>query len=74
MPTREEVFASADIDREGQGAAAFGSLLRKGQLLFTYLHLAASKPLTESLMASGATCIAYETVEVTAACRAPSSR
>ena len=39
-------------------------LLRPGQLLFTYLHLAASKPLTEALMKSGATCIAYETIEV----------
>jgi alanine dehydrogenase len=39
-------------------------LLRKGQILFTYLHLAASKPLTEALMKSGATCIAYETIEV----------
>ncbi len=39
-------------------------LLRPGQLVFTYLHLAASQPLTEALMASGATCLAYETVEV----------
>lgn len=44
-------------------AAEYG-LLRSGQLLFTYLHLAASKPLTEALMKSGATCIAYETIEV----------
>jgi alanine dehydrogenase len=39
-------------------------LLRHGQILFTYLHLAASKPLTEALMKSGATCLAYETIEV----------
>ena len=39
-------------------------LLRPGQLLFTYLHLAASRPLTEALMKSGATCLAYETLEV----------
>ena len=37
--------------------------LREGQILFTYLHLAASKELTEALVASGATCVAYETVE-----------
>ena len=37
--------------------------VRAGQILFTYLHLAASKELTEALVASGATCIAYETVE-----------
>jgi alanine dehydrogenase len=39
-------------------------LLRPGQLLFTYLHLAANKPLTEALMTSGVTALAYETVEV----------
>ena len=39
-------------------------LLREGQILFTYLHLAANRLLTECLIATGATCIAYETVEV----------
>jgi alanine dehydrogenase len=39
-------------------------LLRKGQILFTYLHLAATRPLTEMLMKSGVTAIAYETVEI----------
>jgi alanine dehydrogenase len=38
--------------------------LRKGQTLFTYLHLAASKACTDALVASGTTAIAYETVEV----------
>jgi alanine dehydrogenase len=37
--------------------------LREGQTLFTYLHLAAEPELARGLMASGATCIAYETVE-----------
>ena len=37
--------------------------LRPGQILFTYLHLAAAPELTRGLCASGATCIAYETVE-----------
>ena len=37
--------------------------LRKGQTLFTYLHLAASKPGTDALLASGTTSIAYETVQ-----------
>jgi alanine dehydrogenase len=37
--------------------------IRDGLVLFTYLHLAADKPLTEALLDSGATCIAYETVE-----------
>lgn len=38
--------------------------IRKGQILFTYLHLAANKALTERLIDSGVTAIAYETVEV----------
>jgi alanine dehydrogenase len=37
--------------------------LREGLVLFTYLHLAADKPLTDALLASGTTAIAYETVE-----------
>src|SRR5258707_769968 len=37
--------------------------MRKGQTLFTYLHLAASKPCTDALLASGTTSIAYETVQ-----------
>src|SRR3954447_14326489 len=40
----------------------FGQL-RSGQVLFTYLHLAASEELTRALVESGATCVAYETVE-----------
>lgn len=39
-------------------------LMRKGQVLFTYLHLAASRPCTEALLASGTTAIAYETVQI----------
>ena len=39
-------------------------LLHRGQLLFTYLHLAVDKELTEALIKSGVTAIAYETVEV----------
>jgi alanine dehydrogenase len=39
-------------------------LLRKGQILFTYLHLAPNRPLTEALMKSGVTALAYETIEV----------
>ena len=38
--------------------------LRSGQILFTYLHLAASKPCTDALLKSGTTAIAYETVEL----------
>jgi alanine dehydrogenase len=39
-------------------------MLRSGQILFTYLHLAADQSLTEALLASGVTGIAYETIEV----------
>lgn len=38
--------------------------LRQGQILFTYLHLAANRELTEALLASGVRSIAYETVEL----------
>ena len=41
--------------------------MRQGQILFTYLHLAASKPCTDALIASKTTAIAYETVEVNGA-------
>jgi alanine dehydrogenase len=40
------------------------SMMRKGQTLFTYLHLAASKACTDAIVESGTTAIAYETVEV----------
>jgi alanine dehydrogenase len=59
------VFESAELIvkvKEPQPAEV--SLLRPGQILFTYLHLAADKTLTESLAKSGVTGIAYETVEV----------
>jgi len=39
-------------------------LLRPGQILFTFLHLAADRSLTDSLLRSGVTAIAYETIEV----------
>ncbi len=59
------VFAEADlIVKVKEPLASEYALLRKGQLLFTYLHLAANKTLTEALLKTGATCIAYETIEV----------
>lgn len=65
LTTHEAVFAAADmIVKVKEPLPQEYPLLRPGQVLFTYLHLAASKPLTEALMASGATAIAYETVEV----------
>ena len=59
------VFAEADlIIKVKEPLPEEYPLLRKGQILFTYLHLAASRPLTDALAASGAVCIAYETVEI----------
>jgi alanine dehydrogenase len=59
------VFAQADlIVKVKEPLPDEYGLLRRGQLLFTYLHLAANKSLTEALIKSGATCIAYETIEV----------
>ncbi|HKE02079.1 MAG TPA: alanine dehydrogenase, partial [Planctomycetota bacterium] len=37
---------------------------RKGQTVFTYFHFAASRELTDAMLASGSTCLAYETLEV----------
>jgi alanine dehydrogenase len=59
----EPIFASADlIVKVKEPLAAERKLLRPGQILFTYLHLAADLDLTRELLGSGATCIAYETV------------
>ena len=61
----KDVFARADmIVKVKEPLPAEFPLLRKGQILFTYLHLAASKPLTEALLKSGATGVAYETIQV----------
>src|SRR5256885_591336 len=61
----KEVFARADmIVKVKEPLPAEFPLLRKGQILFTYLHLAASKPLTEALLKSGVIGVAYETIQV----------
>ena len=62
-PTPQAVFAGADmIVKVKEPQLHECAWLRPDQTLFTYLHLAADKPQAEALMASGATCIAYETV------------
>jgi alanine dehydrogenase len=59
------VFGRADlIVKVKEPLPAEFSLLRPGQMLFTYLHLAANRPVTEALMKSGVTALAYETIEV----------
>jgi len=61
----KDVWAGADmIVKVKEPLTAEFPLLRKGQILFTYLHLAASKALTDALLKSGVTGIAYETIQV----------
>src|ERR1700675_1717781 len=61
----KDVFARADmIVKVKEPLEAEFPLLRRGQILFTYLHLAASKSLTEALLKSGVTGVAYETIQV----------
>ncbi len=63
LPKAADVFARAEmIVKVKEPLAPERKMLRRGQILFTYLHLAADKKLTRELMASGAICIAYETV------------
>jgi alanine dehydrogenase len=65
VPSHEQVFAEADlIVKVKEPQASEIPLLRRGQILFTYLHLAASKQLTQGLLDSKVTGIAYETIEV----------
>src|SRR5579862_1217866 len=59
----DRIFAEAElIVKVKEPHAAERRKLRRGQVLFTYLHLAPDRALTEALMASGVAAIAYETV------------
>ncbi len=59
----QEIFARADmIVKVKEPLSAERKQLRPGQLLYTYLHLAPDLEQTKDLIASGATCVAYETV------------
>ncbi|MBS8225881.1 alanine dehydrogenase [Vannielia litorea] len=61
--TAEDVFADAEmIVKVKEPQAAERALLREGQILFTYLHLAPDPEQTKDLLESGVTAIAYETV------------
>jgi len=63
IDTAEEIFAGADmIVKVKEPQAGERKMLREGQLLFTYLHLAPDPEQTKDLMDSGCTAIAYETV------------
>ncbi len=61
--TAADIFATADmVVKVKEPQAGERAMLRAGQLLYTYLHLAPDPEQTADLVASGATCIAYETV------------
>jgi alanine dehydrogenase len=65
LATADEVWAAADlILKVKEPIPEEFPRLRKDQVLFTYLHLAASHELTEALLDSGTTAVAYETVEL----------
>lgn len=58
-----EIFRRADmIVKVKEPQPAEWSLLHPGQIIFTYFHFAADRPLTEAMLASGTTCVAYETL------------
>jgi len=65
LPSADDVWQTGDlILKVKEPIAEEYHRMRKGQVLFTYLHLAASRACTEALIASGITAIAYETVQL----------
>lgn len=65
LATADEVWAEGELVlKVKEPIAEEYPRLRENQTLFTYLHLAADRPLTEALLASGTTAIAYETVQL----------
>ena len=65
VPDADTVFADSDmVLKVKEPIEEEFDRLRDGLLLFTYLHLAASEPVTKALLASGTTGVAYETVEM----------
>jgi alanine dehydrogenase len=64
LPTADEVWAASELVlKVKEPVAEEYHRMRKGQVLFTYLHLAASRAATDALLGSGITSIAYETVQ-----------
>jgi alanine dehydrogenase len=64
LPTADDVWGTGDlILKVKEPIAAEYHRMRRDQVLFTYLHLAASRECTEALIKAGTTAIAYETVE-----------
>ena len=63
VPDAEHVWAAELVCKVKEPVAAEYHLLRRDQVLFTYLHLAADRACTDALLEAGTTAIAYETVE-----------
>jgi alanine dehydrogenase len=65
MPAAEDVWARAEmIVKVKEPIASEWPRMRRGQVIYTYFHFAASEPLTRALIDSGAVAVAYETVEL----------
>jgi alanine dehydrogenase len=65
LPTADDIWQTGElILKVKEPVAEEYHRMRKDQVLFTYLHLAASKPCTDALLSSGVTAIAYETVQL----------
>lgn len=64
VETAGEAWGRELVVKVKEPLAAEFAFLKAAQILFTYLHLAAARPLTEALIAAGTTAIAYETVEL----------
>jgi alanine dehydrogenase len=64
LSTAKEIFEKAEmIMKVKEPIEQEYSLIKKDQLVFTYFHFASYEPLTKAMIASGAVCLAYETVE-----------
>jgi len=64
VPTAKEVFANAElIVKVKEPLPQEWPMLREGQIVFTYFHLASSRRLTEALLESGVIAVAYETLK-----------
>jgi alanine dehydrogenase len=64
LPTIEDIYGIAEmIMKVKEPIASEYDLIKENQLLFTYFHFASSEELTRAMLAKGAICLAYETVE-----------
>ncbi|MBO1750244.1 alanine dehydrogenase [Actinotalea sp. BY-33] len=63
VPAAEDAWAAELVCKVKEPVESEYQYLRADQVLFTFLHLAASRPCTDALLAAGTTAIAYETVE-----------